>query len=140
MDYNQNETNQNGMNGGYPQQGQPDAGQPYGTPQQPYGGDPYGTASQDKKGFAIASMVCGIVSIVTCCCEYIAIPLSIVAIVLGIISIKKQESGKGMAIAGIACGGAALAFIIVCLILYATGAVDTTQWEEMLKKMQEQQV
>ncbi len=148
MDYNQNDMNQNGMNGGYPQQGQPDAGQPYGgapqqpygTPQQPYGGDPYGTAPQDKKGFAIASMVCGIVSIVTCCCEYIAIPLSIVAIVLGIISIKKQESGKGMAIAGIACGGAALAFIIVSLILYATGAVDTTQWEEMLKKMQEQQV
>ena len=87
---------------------------------------------------AIASMVCGIVSIVICCCEYIAIPLGIVAVVLGVLSIKKGQGGKGMAIAGIVCGGVALAFIIVCEILVRSGAISTTNWEELLEQYKNQ--
>lgn len=139
MDYNQND-----MNGGYPQQGQPD--QPYsGAPQQPNFGAPqpsYGGAPQggESKGMAIASMVCGIVSIVICCCEYVSIPLGIIAVVLGVLSIKKGEGGRGMAIAGIVCGGVSLAFILVCEILVRSGVIETdpTQWEEFLEKYKDQ--
>ena len=125
---------QGGMNGGYPQQpqfNQPNYGDPYG--QQP----PYGAPQEQKpKGFAIASMVCGIVSIVICCCEYVAIPLGIVAIVLGIVSLKKGEGGKGMAIAGIVCAGVSLLFIAFCFILYYTGAIDTSNWEDILSQLE----
>lgn len=133
MDYNQNDTN-----GGYPQQPYGDAPQqPY---QQTYGGAPQ-PQNSEKSGMAIASMVCGIVSIVICCCEYIAVPLGIVALVLGILSIKKGQGGKGMAVAGIVCACCALAFILVCEILVRSGAIDMSQyeqWEEFLKKYQDQ--
>lgn len=141
----------NDQQGGYPQQGMPQPdynhpafgheptpnnGNPYGQ-QPPYGQPPYGAPQEQKpKGFAIASMVCGIVSIVICCCEYIAIPLGIVAIVLGIISLKKGESGKGMAIAGIVCAGCSLVFIGICFILYYSGAVDTSNWEDILSQLE----
>ena len=60
---------------------------------------------------AIVSMILGILSIPTCCCAFIATPLSIAAIALGIVSLGKIRSqpqawkGAGMAIAGIATGG-----------------------------------
>ena len=120
MDYNQNDMNGYG-----------------GAPQQPYGGAPQGGES---KGMAIASMVCGSVSVVICCGEYVSIPLGSIAVVLGVLSIKKGQGGKGMAIAGIVCGGVALAFIVVCEILVRSGAIDTdmTQWEDFLEKYKEQ--
>lgn len=61
-------------------------------------------------GFAVASMVLGIVSMLICCCSPIVTALcSAVGIALGILTLMKKYSGKGMAIAGIVCGG--IAFI-----------------------------
>ena len=74
-------------------------------------------------GLAIASMVTGILAIVPgCCCGFLGIPLSIVALVMGIISIQQinnsggQIGGKGMAIAGTICGGVAVALDVVGII------------------------
>jgi len=73
-------------------------------------------ADKGNKGFAIASMVCGIVSIVCCCCSPLGICCSIAAIVTGIIAIKNDYEGRGMAIAGIVCGGVGALFFISSII------------------------
>jgi hypothetical protein len=60
---------------------------------------------------AIASMVLGILSIPSCCCTFVATPLSIAAVILGIVAMQKIKAepqnwtGQGMAIAGIVTGG-----------------------------------
>lgn len=71
---------------------------------------------KDRKGFAIASMVLGIVALVLFCIWYISIPCGILAIIFGILSVK--STGKGMAIAGLITGGigTAIAFIIFMAI------------------------
>lgn len=71
-------------------------------------------------GFAIASMVCGIISIVCCCLTWFSLILGIVAVVLGIIAINNKYDGKGMAIAGIITGG--IGIFIWLIVLLATGS------------------
>lgn len=67
-------------------------------------------------GLNIASLVLGIVSIVLWCMWYISIPCSILALIFGIIGIKKH--GKGLAITGIVTGAISLA-IWVLLFAFA---------------------
>ena len=56
--------------------------------------------------FAITSMCCGIASIVLCCFGILGLACGICAIVFGILSMKKEApNGKGMALAGLICGG-----------------------------------
>lgn len=83
-------------------------------------------AGNGNIGYSIASMVCGIVSLVCCCFWYFSILLAIAAIVLGIISIKKVYDGKGMAIAGLITGGITIFALIVLLIL--GGASMLYEW------------
>lgn len=71
------------------------------------------------KVFAIISLVCGILSVLCSCCGRWTLMVAVAAVVLGIISLVKHESGKGMAIAGIACGGVGL---IVCIVVIVVGA------------------
>ena len=69
---------------------------------------------KDRKGFAIAAMVLGIISIPTFFEFIISIPCAILAIIFGILAVK--SSIKGLAIAGIATG--ATGFILT-VIIYA---------------------
>lgn len=78
---------------------------------------------EDSKLFAIISLVCGIVSIVSCCCWGINIIPAAAAIVTGIISKKKNESGSGMALAGIIMGAVAILLGIISLVLSIIKAV-----------------
>jgi len=99
----------------------------YTQPQQynePYFNQQYPTyheVNNGRKGMGIASMVLGIVSfLIMCCVWYVAPIVSIVGLVLGIISLKKEDAGKGMAITGIILSSIALlvsAIIIVCVIV-----------------------
>lgn len=75
-----------------------------------------------SKGFAIASLICGILSLVCCCCSPIAVILGGVAVGLGIYVINAGLPGKEMAIAGIVCGGIGLAIFLFSMIGSATGA------------------
>jgi hypothetical protein len=75
-------------------------------------------------GLAIASLVCGIISIPGgCCCSFVSIPLAIAAVILGVIGMNKVNAepniytGKGLAIGGIVTGGVAVIFGIIMLIV-----------------------
>lgn len=70
--------------------------------------------NQKTPGLSIAAMVLGIVSLVAWCAWFISIPCSILALIFGILGIKKQ--GKGMAITGTITGGIALAIWVVMFL------------------------
>ncbi len=57
--------------------------------------------NQNGSGFAIASMVLGILSLVIGCCYGIGIIPAIIGVILGAISLNQQRPGRGMAIAGL---------------------------------------
>ena len=76
-----------------------------------------------SKVFAIISLVCGILAILCMCCGWFGIILGVAAVVLGILSIKKEEDAKGMAIAGIVCGGIGL--IVAIIVLVTAGALSS---------------
>lgn len=66
---------------------------------------------------AVASMVCGIVSLLLVCCFwYVALPAGIVGLILGILSIRGGASGKGMAVAGVVTSGITLLLSILVII------------------------
>ena len=95
-------------------------------PASPYGppaAQPYQAAvGPISQGQAIASMVCGIVSLVICCLWFVSGPLAIVAIALGHVAISKAKKdparfgGKGMARAGLITGYIGLVCAIVMLL------------------------
>ena len=70
---------------------------------------------KDRKGFSIAALVLGIVSIVLFCLWYISIPCGILAVIFGILGIKSTR--KGMSIAGLVTG--AIGLIVSVLIVAA---------------------
>ena len=123
---------QNGYNQNFPYQ--------YGQPQQ-YN-DPYYNAqypeyreNNGKNGFAIAALVLGLVSIFSCCLSLVgccfwltALPASIVGLILGIVSLKKGEQGKGMAIAGIVTSALSLAYCILIIVIAIIYAVSHTAY------------
>lgn len=74
-------------------------------------------SKKDRKGFAIAAMVLGIISIPLFCIWYISIPCAILAIIFGVLAVK--SSRKGMAIAGIATGATGLVLLVVTYLFLA---------------------
>lgn len=84
-------------------------------------------------GLGIASMVCGILSIVTICCvPYVPVILGIVAVVLGIVQIVKNEK-KGMAIAGIVCGALGL-IAYIALFAFGTYLLSSGMYDDLMKQ------
>lgn len=72
-------------------------------------------------GMAIASMVLGIVAVVLSCCYYLSIPCAILAIIFGILVLRRGPEGKKMAIAGIICG--AVTVVLVIILFISAGAI-----------------
>ena len=72
--------------------------------QQQYQQVPVQNPADNGKGFAIGSLVCGIVGIITCAVPALAIVLGILAIIFGNLAKKKLPDGQaGMATAGLLC-------------------------------------
>lgn len=125
-------TQQYAYNQNYPRQ--------YGQPQQynpPYYNAQYpeynGDINNNKNGFAIASFVLGLISILFClisftgaCIWLISFPASIVGLILGIVSLKKHEQGKGMAITGIVTSALSIVFFIIIMIIAIIIAVNSS--------------
>ena len=69
-------------------------------------------------GLSIAALVLGIVSLVSWCVWFISIPCAILALIFGILGIKKQ--GKGLALSGLITGAIALtiwAVVFTCAFI-----------------------
>lgn len=78
---------------------------------------------KSKNGMALASMILGIVSVVIGCCWFISIACAVVALILGILSVKSEK--RGMAIAGIVLGSIGiLSGIIIGLSMLAFSSYD----------------
>jgi Domain of unknown function (DUF4190) len=108
---------------------QPPQGPPYGYPPPPpggpvgYGGPPaypgpydpyqaYQANPYQTNGLAVASLVTSIVGALASLMCLIGVPITIVGIVLGVVALNQikqnNQQGRGLAIAGIAIGSAAL--------------------------------
>lgn len=99
-----------------------------------YNGEPQESRKGEGQGFGIASMVCGILAVIMACCmTYLGVTLGIVAIVLGIVQIVKNQK-RGMAIAGIICGAIGL-IASVAMILFATYLISTGVYDEMINEI-----
>lgn len=111
-------------------------------PPPPGGPVPYG-APQPSPAMAITSMVLGILSIVTSCFWFLAIPLGIAAIVIAILVRPKiargEASGRGMATAGMITGGIGLLISIVLVIIAITAGQKIQDWAEEQQRLQQQQ-
>lgn len=81
----------------------------------PYEDRPNAPQPDEKRGLGIASMVLGIVAMITSCAWFLGIPCAIVGLVLGIISNNTRKNG--MAIAGIVLSIVYLALIVLGIIL-----------------------
>ena len=104
--YNGGQYNQNGMNNQYSNMGYTPR------PQQP------------TNGAAVASLVCGILSIPTFCLYGLGLVLGILAVVFAIVSKKGQDNMSGMAIAGMITGiiGALITAVIWIIALLAVNS------------------
>ena len=103
--------------------------------QNPYGNVPTAqlfTPEVPSKSMGIVAMVLGICSIVfSCCIFFLAIPMSIAAIILGAVALKRARAvgrSNGFALAGLICGIVglvmALIYIVVVVALSISGYVD----------------
>src|SRR5438874_5729355 len=99
------------------------APQPYGAPSTygpvpnaPYGYSPY-TATRGTSGFAIASLVLGIL--------WVYFIGSILAIVFGFVALnqikQRNQNGRGMAIAGLVLGFIELGLLVLVIVVLAVG-------------------
>lgn len=101
---------------------------------QPY--NPYGMPNEapKKNTCGIISLILGILSVVlACCCYYLAIPLGVASVILGIVSLNKKESTKGFAIAGIILGCVGLIFAVVT-VLSAIYMQKTGIYDEIMRQ------
>lgn len=71
------------------------------------------------KGFAIASLVCGIISLV-CCCFGFTFIVGVAGVILGIVGmVKAQQGNKTMAIIGFVLSILGMVFGLIILIFFA---------------------
>ena len=76
-----------------------------------------GQPPKRRNNLALASMIVGIFALITCCVPFIQFPLAVTAIVLVILSKKKQPL-SGFAIAGLVMGILAILLSIVMLLYW----------------------
>ena len=92
-----------------------DNSNPYG----PYTGTVEG-APEDKATLAIVSLCTGIGSILmSCCCGFLGLPLSIAAIITGVLCKKNNKPGQGMALAGIITGAVGVVTFLISVFFNA---------------------
>ncbi|MCI8889691.1 MAG: DUF4190 domain-containing protein [Hungatella sp.] len=93
-------------------------GQQYWSNGQP-GSMPYPQPPKQRNNMALASMIFGILSLLACCIPFIQFPLAVVAIVLVILS-KKKQPFSGFAIAGLVMGIISIVISILMTLYWGT--------------------
>lgn len=117
--YNQSQQNQYGQSNYYSQQ--TDYQNHYNQPvDNAYRQQQYVSYEQPSgKGFAIASLVLGIVSVCTCC-GGLGLLTSVPGLIFGIVSRSKQKENNGMAVAGIILSAIG---VIISLVFIVTAII-----------------
>jgi membrane-bound ClpP family serine protease len=73
----------------------------------------------NKNGFAVASLVLGIVAVCCCCFSGLSLVLAVLAIVFAVLS-RKNPAKKGLGTAGLVLGIIAAVIAIVSIIISGT--------------------
>lgn len=123
--YNQQPYNQNNQYNQYGDYNQPPQ---YNAPyyNQQY---PIYNFQEKTKGFAIASLILGICSTLgSCCVWFLTLVTSITGLILGIVSLKRNEGGKGMAVAGIILSAVGILFSIFTMIIFIFGFAESRSY------------
>ncbi|RHB46493.1 DUF4190 domain-containing protein [Enterocloster aldenensis] len=89
----------------------------YQTQYQTSGRNQYQKQSEEKNGMAITSLVMGILSLVTCCCGWIALVLGILGIIFAILS-RGEDSMCSQAKAGLILSIIGVSIAILVIIAY----------------------
>ena len=76
----------------------------------------YNNTRNSTNGFAVASMVCGIISIVLCCTIVLSLPFAALSILFAVLSHRKGRNLPGMSIAGISTGIMSLVFTLFMVV------------------------
>ena len=96
--------------------------------------DPYQNApAEEPGGFAIASLVLGILSLVLSC-FYINVVTGIISIILGAVHLAKRRTRRGMAIAGIICS---IISIVLLVIIVAIGLAFISSNADLYQQYQQ---
>lgn len=86
-------------------------------------------------GLAIASLVLGIVSLLSCCCVYLSVVAGVVGVVLAILSKNKSKENKfeGMAMAGLVCSiiGVVLS---VGYIIFGVAMMNSPAYQDIMEQ------
>ena len=91
-------------------------------------------ATPPYHGFAIASLVLGIVSIVCCCCSWVMLPAAITGLVLGIVA-RCQGNKETVSLVGVILSAVAVGLILL------VGVVAAAYWmaaPEILQELTEE--
>jgi hypothetical protein len=103
-----------------------------GYPQGGYQVPGYGAPSGQNNALGIVALVLGILSIPLACCGFFGLLLPVGAIVCGILGMKKADQGlatnKGMALAGLICGGVGAIIAVIIIILSLVSAFNPTNF------------
>lgn len=97
-----------------------------------------GQPPKRRNNLALASMIVGIFALITCCVPFIQFPLAVTAIVLVILSKKKQPL-SGFAIAGLVMGILAILLSIVMLLYWGAylQLMNDPEFSKILNEMME---
>ncbi len=104
--------------------------------------NPYNAAPQNtdaSKGFQIASLVLGIVSLVCCCCGLFSLIAAALGLVFGIIGLNKAKlssSPSGMAIGGIITSAIGLVLTVVAWVMSAAFA-NSAYYEDFMAEFEQ---
>ena len=95
-----------------------------------------GRGRRKTYGWSVASMVCGIISVICCCTGYAGVIFGILAIVFAIISRKILGYFDGMAIAGLVLG--IIGTVLGATLLVATYSIDDADMQKFLDEYMEE--
>ncbi|MCH5268482.1 MAG: DUF4190 domain-containing protein [Lachnospiraceae bacterium] len=95
----------------------------------------YYVPEEPNPGLSVAGMVCGILSLVLCCCsQYISLILALVGLGLSAYALAKGKPGRGMAIAGLVCS---IIGLLISVLLVIGSLLMLTQNSEIQKILNE---
>lgn len=83
-----------------------------------------------NRGFAIASMILGIFSILCCCFTYIGLIIGVLSIVFAVVSRVRMGYFDGMAIAGLVLGIIGVVFSAAIIVVDTVFAEQYLEWFE----------